>query len=59
MRPALTALDRCDRCRAQAVAVTQHGAGELLLCAHHYAEHRVVLAPSLILYQPDEDKVPA
>ena len=32
----LTALDRCDRCQAQAyVRVTLGSGGELLFCAHH------------------------
>ncbi|HET7326125.1 MAG TPA: hypothetical protein VFJ14_02450 [Nocardioidaceae bacterium] len=38
--PALTALDRCDRCGAQAyVRVELNGGGELLFCAHHGREH--------------------
>ena len=38
--PALTALDRCDRCGAQAyVRVELSGGGELLFCAHHGREH--------------------
>lgn len=36
----LTALDRCDRCGAQAyVRVSLHGGGELLFCAHHARAH--------------------
>jgi hypothetical protein len=36
----LTALDRCDRCAAQAyVRVTLSGGGELLFCAHHGRLH--------------------
>lgn len=38
--PALTALDRCDRCGAQAyVRVELNGGSELLFCAHHGREH--------------------
>ena len=38
--PALDALDRCDRCGAQAyVRVTLGGGGELLFCAHHARQH--------------------
>jgi hypothetical protein len=38
--PALTALDRCDRCAAQAyVRVTLSNGGELLFCAHHGRKH--------------------
>ena len=36
----LTALDRCDRCGAQAyLRVELAGGGELLFCAHHGREH--------------------
>ncbi|MGZ4438733.1 MAG: DUF7455 domain-containing protein [Nocardioidaceae bacterium] len=36
----LTALDRCDRCGAQAyLRVELTGGGELLFCAHHGREH--------------------
>jgi hypothetical protein len=42
--PALTTLDRCDRCGAQAKvrAVLEHG--ELLFCGHHARQHADVLA---------------
>lgn len=36
----LNALDRCDRCGAQAyVLVTVNGGFELLFCGHHWREH--------------------
>ncbi len=36
----LTALDRCDRCGAQAyLRVLLVSGGELLFCAHHAREH--------------------
>jgi hypothetical protein len=36
----LTAVDRCDRCGAQAyVRVTMAGGGELFFCAHHGREY--------------------
>lgn len=39
-RTPLTALDRCDRCGAQAyLRVELSGGGELLFCAHHAREH--------------------
>ncbi len=39
-QPALTAVDRCDRCGAQAyLRVELAGGGELLFCAHHAREH--------------------
>lgn len=38
--PQFTALDRCDRCGAQAyVRVELASGGELLFCAHHAREH--------------------
>jgi hypothetical protein len=41
----LTALDRCDRCGAQAyVRVTMAGGGELIFCAHHGREYAPKLA---------------
>lgn len=43
--PTLTALDRCDRCGAQAyLRVFLRSGGELLFCAHHAAAHREKLA---------------
>lgn len=39
--PALTAMDRCDRCGAQAyLRVILPSGGELMFCAHHAAAHR-------------------
>ena len=36
----LTAIDRCDRCGAQAyLRVQLKSGGELLFCAHHGREH--------------------
>jgi hypothetical protein len=36
----LTAIDRCDRCGAQAyVRVSLLSGGELLFCAHHFTEY--------------------
>jgi hypothetical protein len=38
--PSLTALDRCDRCGAQAYLRVEISEGlELLFCAHHAREH--------------------
>ena len=42
----LTALDRCDRCGAQAyVRVSLTAGGELLFCGHHFREHEARLRP--------------
>ena len=39
--PTLTAVDRCDRCGAQAyLRVFLRSGGELLFCAHHANAHR-------------------
>ena len=39
-RTPLSAVDRCDRCGAQAyLRVELAGGGELLFCAHHGREH--------------------
>ena len=43
--PALTALDRCDRCGAQAyLRVILPSGGELMFCAHHANAHREKLS---------------
>lgn len=43
--PNLTAMDRCDRCGAQAyMRVILHSGGELMFCAHHAAAHREKLS---------------
>ncbi|MFV0429631.1 MAG: hypothetical protein ACK5KO_09435 [Arachnia sp.] len=43
--PQLTAMDRCDRCGAQAyLRVILTSGGELMFCAHHASEHREKLA---------------
>ena len=38
-REELTALDRCDRCGAQAFVRVEMRAGELLFCGHHSRQH--------------------
>jgi hypothetical protein len=41
----LNAMDRCDRCGAQAwVRVLLRGRGELLFCAHHNRQYASALA---------------
>jgi hypothetical protein len=42
--PALTALDRCDRCGAQALVRATLAHGELLFCGHHARQHADALA---------------
>ncbi len=38
-RPELSALDRCDRCGAQAFAQAVLPAGDLLFCGHHFRQY--------------------
>jgi hypothetical protein len=36
-----SAMDRCSRCSAQAIALAQHEEhGEFLFCRHHMREHK-------------------
>ena len=42
--PALTALDRCDRCGAQAVVRATLESGDLLFCGHHARQHAEALS---------------
>lgn len=61
----LTALDRCDRCGAQAYvrAVLQSSGGELLFCGHHSRAVESTLKPLTSEWQDETDrlheKVPA
>ena len=41
----MNAMNRCDRCGAQAdVRVLLHSGQDLLFCAHHYRQHALALA---------------
>jgi len=52
------ALDRCDRCGAQAyVRVLFQGARELLFCAHHYRQHARALARVAVHIQDDTERL--
>lgn len=55
--PALTALDRCDHCGAQAYHRVILAAGELLFCAHHGRELRDSLAPNVVHWQDESDRL--
>ena len=53
----LTAMDRCDRCGAQAyLRVTERG-GELLFCAHHAREHGDKLREVAEHFHDETDKL--
>ena len=52
--PALTALDRCDRCGAQArVRAVLPGGGDLLFCGHHGRLHADALAKVALTVEGD------
>jgi hypothetical protein len=54
----LTALDRCDRCGAQAyLRVELVGGGELLFCAHHAREHGDKLREIAVAVQDETGKL--
>ena len=44
----LTAMDRCDRCGAQAFYLAELLSGELLFCAHHGREYGAKLAQAAV-----------
>ncbi|WP_433673810.1 DUF7455 domain-containing protein [Microbacterium gorillae] len=53
----LTAMDRCDRCRAQAyIAATVNGT-ELLYCAHHGREYEQVLRAASTRWHDETDRL--
>ena len=54
----LTALDRCDRCGAQAyVRVTLGSGGELLFCAHHGKKYEDGLRPLAVDIHDETEKL--
>jgi hypothetical protein len=54
----LTAVDRCDRCGAQAyLRVSLQGGGELLFCAHHAREHGEKLREIAAYVHDETDKL--
>ena len=50
--PPLTKTDRCDRCPAQARAITMHQGGLLYWCAHHFKYHRKALQSAVAVSAP-------
>lgn len=52
----LTALDRCDRCGAQAFVMTRLNGRDLLWCAHHFKDHAAKLALAGALIVADDRK---
>ncbi|MDR0431845.1 MAG: hypothetical protein LBH48_00785 [Bifidobacteriaceae bacterium] len=59
VKPALTAIDRCDRCGARAYLRVLLRRGQLLFCAHHGREHMPRLSETALEIQDFTDLVPA
>ena len=58
LAPTLTAVDRCDRCGAQAyVRARLTSGGELLFCAHHGREHLPKLHDLTTNIQDETDRL--
>ena len=56
----LNAIDRCDRCGAQAyVRATLLNGGELLFCGHHAKEYAEGLKPVVAAIQDETSKLTA
>jgi hypothetical protein len=56
----LSAVDRCDRCGAQAyLRVELSGGGELLFCAHHAREHGDKLREIAVQVHDETEKLSA
>lgn len=55
--PALSALDRCDHCGAQAYHRVTLASGELLFCAHHGRELRDSLIGVALHWQDETDRL--
>jgi hypothetical protein len=54
----LTAVDRCDRCGAQAyLRVQLEAGGELLFCAHHAREHGDKLREIATYFHDETDRL--
>ena len=49
-----TALDRCDRCGAQAKTMALFVAGPLLFCGHHAKKYMLALAHAGVPIESDE-----
>ena len=56
-RAALTALDRCDLCGAQAYVRVTLASGELLFCAHHGAKVKEKLAPTALEWHDESSRL--
>jgi len=56
--PALTAIDRCDRCGAQAfVRVELSSGADLLFCGHHARQHETRLREIAVAWLDESDRL--
>ncbi|GAB2751473.1 hypothetical protein [Sinomonas atrocyanea] len=57
--PTLTAIDRCDRCGAQAYVrvVLETSGGELLFCAHHARAVEPTLRPLASVWHDESNRL--
>ena len=53
----LNALDRCDRCGAQAYVRVKLASGELLFCGHHSKEYAVSLKRVAVEIEDQTDRL--
>lgn len=56
---ALSALDRCDSCGAQAYVRVVLGGSELLFCAHHARKHEAKLRPMAEVWHDESHRLNA
>ena len=54
---ALTALDRCDQCGAQAYVRATMASGDLLFCAHHGAKYKEKLSATALHWHDESAKL--
>jgi hypothetical protein len=53
-RPALLALDRCDKCNAAAMVVATFINGELMFCGHHAIEQKLnLMTKCMSIFDPN------
>jgi len=54
---ALSVIDRCDACGAQAYVRVTLSTGELLFCAHHANENKEKLQPIALSWHDETEKL--
>jgi len=54
---AISALDRCDSCGAQAYVRAELNGSELLFCSHHAKKHEEKLRPLVSIWHDETHKL--